>query len=950
VFGSRRSGGPESPRGGQHGRRLLSGVTALSLAAPMSVLLAGAPAQAATATNITGGYKNASGTTFAKQGDSLTLAVTTNNNSKCVLVEEVNGQTATTLGSVWTNGNSKSFSFTFAAAAGNGVKNLRATPYQNNDANGSNQSTVNRCTGNVTDTVWTGSYTADNAVPTITGSHAAAPGKPAAQNGWYRDDVVVTFSCGDTGSGVASCTAPETLTGSGSAMSRTGQASDNLGHTNSATVSDINIDRAAPLTTADAPSGWQKTGVTVTLTPSDNASGVPTGGTQYSLDDGASWTTGTSLQLGQGQHTIKYRSTDRAGNVEAIKTATVDIDTTAPTIESTQNPAKNTAGWNNQDSVAVTFTCGDALSGVASCTGTSASPVTAEGTTNVSGTAVDNAGNDNTIAHPVSIDRTAPTISGAQSPDKPSSGWNNTDVTVNFTCNDDRSGVVACPDSVPFGEGAGQSVTRSVSDRAGNTASATVSGINVDKTPPTTSTNAPSGWQSSDVTLTFTANDQTGLSGVDYTEYKVGSGDWTRGTSVTLGEGSHTVLYRSTDRAGNGEQHKTATVNVDKTGPAIQDAGPTAAPTGSNGWYTSEVTNNFTASDSASGLADPTQATFSKSSGSRQGAAVEINSGSVSDVAGNTNPGIDSAAFKIDVTPPTVTAGAAPAGANAEGWYKTAVAAPFTAADTVSGLAAPSQSSFTVSTGTAEGTAVTVKSGAVSDVAGLTNPGVDSATFKIDLAAPSTPTISGIAAQNYTTETVPASSAISCTATDTLSTLHSCTVTGYANTVGSHTLTATATDKAGNTSTSTLNYSVTAAQVWTLKGFYAPIGEANSIVAKKGDPVPGATSNTVWNTAKGGSTIPLKFNVAINDVQQTSTGTDVVKSFTASKLSTCSGTLTDGIEELSTAGSTSLRYDTTDKQYIQNWKTGTVSGSTCFRVALTTADDSVIYTFVQLRK
>ena len=50
-------------------------------------------------------------------------------------------------------------------------------------------------------------------------------------------------------------------------------------------------------------------------------------------------------------------------------------------------------------------------------------------------------------------------------------------------------------------------------------------------------------------------------------------------------------------------------------------------------------------------------ASFSKSSGTAEGTAVKIASGICADAVGNSNPGIDSAAFKIDLTAPTVSVG-----------------------------------------------------------------------------------------------------------------------------------------------------------------------------------------------------------------------------------------------------------------------------------------------------
>ncbi len=82
-------------------------------------------------------------------------------------------------------------------------------------------------------------------------------------------------------------------------------------------------------------------------------------------------------------------------------------------------------------------------------------------------------------------DATVPTISGVSSPTPNGAGWNNTPVSVAFTCGDATSGVDSCTGSTTLsGEGPAQSVTGVVTDLAGNTASATVEGINVDLTAP----------------------------------------------------------------------------------------------------------------------------------------------------------------------------------------------------------------------------------------------------------------------------------------------------------------------------------------------------------------------------------------------------------------------------------------------------------------------------------
>jgi len=89
-------------------------------------------------------------------------------------------------------------------------------------------------------------------------------------------------------------------------------------------------------------------------------------------------------------------------------------------------------------------------------------------------------------------DTIPPTISGSVSPAANDKGWNNGAVTVTFTCADSGSGVKSCPDPVTLTtEGAGQSITGVATDNAGNTASATVSGINIDLTPPVITITVP---------------------------------------------------------------------------------------------------------------------------------------------------------------------------------------------------------------------------------------------------------------------------------------------------------------------------------------------------------------------------------------------------------------------------------------------------------------------------
>ena len=83
---------------------------------------------------------------------------------------------------------------------------------------------------------------------------------------------------------------------------------------------------------------------------------------------------------------------------------------------------------------------------------------------------------------------TAPAITGTRTPAANDAGWNNTDVTVGYTAVDNLSGIdvdaSSLDDDVLTAEGAGQSASGTAVDQAGNAATVTVGGINIDKTAP----------------------------------------------------------------------------------------------------------------------------------------------------------------------------------------------------------------------------------------------------------------------------------------------------------------------------------------------------------------------------------------------------------------------------------------------------------------------------------
>jgi hypothetical protein len=135
-----------------------------------------------------------------------------------------------------------------------------------------------------------------------------------------------------------------------------------MGNQESTKTAHVKVDQTDPVTTSSADSAWHTAPVTVTLTPTDAASGVAE--TKYRVDAGA-WQTGTSFSVTtDGDHTIQYYSADAAGNEEAAQTAHVKVDATLPEVALT-TPLADTK-YAQGGGVACAWTRSDATSGVAS--------------------------------------------------------------------------------------------------------------------------------------------------------------------------------------------------------------------------------------------------------------------------------------------------------------------------------------------------------------------------------------------------------------------------------------------------------------------------------------------------------------------------------------------------------------------------------------------------------
>jgi hypothetical protein len=391
---------------------------------------------------------------------------------------------------------------------------------------------------------------------------------------------------------------------------------DDAGNISTPATDQITLDTTAPTTTDNAPAGWRTSSFAVTLTASDATSGMSGGAakTEYKLDGAANWTTGASVAISSdGTHTISYRSTDAAGNVEAAKGCTVKLDKTAPTTTS-DAPSSSVAA---PVTVHLSASDGDG-SGIASTVYTlnGGPEVTYDP---AAGIVLSEAGTTTTIGYHsqdvagnAEASKTA-TVTTTSKPSKPSSSssygfaidattnWHTAGqaVTIGAT---GGSGALTIHTSTDGGATWTTKLAASTtlnlnadgschvkfyaSDALGQTEGTHDAGwVNIDATRPTTSDNAPPGWRTANFSVTLTPSDATsGVSGgAAKTEYKLdGAANWTTGTSVAIsGDGTHTISYRSTDAAGNTETAKGCTVRLDKTAPTLSGLpGDTTATSG----------------------------------------------------------------------------------------------------------------------------------------------------------------------------------------------------------------------------------------------------------------------------------------------------------------------------------------------------------------------------------
>ncbi len=552
------------------------------------------------------------------------------------------------------------------------------------------------------------------------------------------------------------------------------------------------------------------------------------------------------------------------------------------------------------------------------------------------------------VATPVPSDSTPPVISKQVTGTAGTNDWYTSNVSVAWSVSDPESSVTTQGCGVQsFTSNTAAQASSCSATSAGGTSSQSVN-LKIDKDAPTatgtprTTGKSAAGWYRDDVVVDWSCSD-VGPSGLVTT---------CPTTSSVTGEGRGRTSSIGTvsDAAGNTTTGTSGAVDIDRNGPTVGSAGQsTVAYTDSAdlNWYKDTAAFDWSASDPnladlsfgsgvKAGSLSPTSHTFGEGFN-------QSSSASASDNADN--PGSGSlTGVNVDASAPTASAAitsTSPYNDGTNAWYKDSVAIKVTASD-------PALSDSHAGSGLAadpSGTVTKTTSGSYSATA-TDNVGhsttSDSVSYKVDATAPTasltcptgTVTKGAAATASWTASDEQGGSGLAGAATGTVSLDTSSVGTKTASLPAG-----TAKDNVGHDSAvATCSYSV----IYDWTGFFQPIDN-------NPDQSGALALATVWNSAKAGSAIPVKFSLGgdqgLDIFQSTPTSPSALKV-------TCPGSsvLVDAIEELGTATTSGLKYDSISQQYNYTWKTGTALANTCQRLTVTLKDGTSHYAFFKFTK
>lgn len=450
-----------------------------------------------------------------------------------------------------------------------------------------------------------------------------------------------------------------------------------------------------------------------------------------------------------------------------------------------------------------------------------------------------------------------------------------------------------------------QSVTCSYTDAGGLTDTATATYTIVDTTAPVLHTpgdlvlaaDTPADRPvSATASWAFTADDASALADT--------SCDVASPHAFPIGE--HTVTCTATDVAGNSASDSFTVTVQDRTAPSLTVSDDiTAEATGPDGAevsYPAATADDNHDTDLTPTCAPPSGSVFAL--GATEVLCTVADSAGNAAEAGFTVEVVDTTGPAVTVPEPIVLEATGPDGATAE------FAA--SATDLVDG-------DREVSCTPASGSTFALGTTAVSCTAADTRGNTTVETFDVTVQDTTAPVLELPADLSVgATSAAGATVVYGATATDVVdgSVPVTCSpASGSTFAPGTTAVTCSAVDRAGNEATG--GFTVSVSFGWD--GFFKPI------------------DNGVYNTIKGGQTVPLKWAVPDGNGGWIRS-LDVVTGLRPTMTSCTPGMATDAVEAPATGG-TALRYDTTAEQYVYNWQTPKTAGK-CYAVSVTLTDGS----------
>ncbi|MCA9460060.1 MAG: hypothetical protein KC550_05935, partial [Nanoarchaeota archaeon] len=378
---------------------------------------------------------------------------------------------------------------------------------------------------------------------------------------------------------------------------------DNAGNSNNISNINVVLDFTAPVTTDDAPTGWQTSPFNITLNASDLGSGLNK--TYYRINFGP-WINNLIIPItNSGIYSIDYYSVDYAGYVEPTNSFSVHLDMELPT--SSDNAP---TGWQTNP-FNISLTGNDSYSNINYIT----YRIDGANWTNGTNILINNSGNYTLEYYAVDI------AGNTQSPKTTnilldtylenityniSADWQITPYNISLNISDNVSGI----DYVSYRLNGGNWTNSSLiianqsgyfnvdffaADKAGNILPINNFSIKLDLDLPYTTDTSPVGWRKTPFNIILSSNDDT--SGVVYTSYRLNNGSWINGTLVPINiAGNHTLEYFAQDLAGNYELIKNVSAKLDNLAPNSSDNAPIT------NWYSNPLNISLNASDIHTGV------------------------------------------------------------------------------------------------------------------------------------------------------------------------------------------------------------------------------------------------------------------------------------------------------------------------------------------------------------